>query len=544
MALTPDKRGQVVIRFGGGLNSQQILSDIHERECASGQNFELLTDRASFRPRRGIELAAEAPNSRGIRGFAQLMGSSRSVLIQAGERVYEWDGTLGTGGMTAVINVSPAARLRGPIEANSLKDGKVLIGDLSREEVVMQWDGTTFKPLSHDLGTLFRAKYVSYWRERAVFANVKSGSTDLPHVAVFSRRSDTADFSGTLTTANRPSSSLVARDPFFLPTQNLAPIRGIVQAFGKLAFATERDVWYRLDGDDATNHAFLELYAGISGTGEEEVVFTNNDVLFGKMGGINSLSATQRFGDVQAGALTRWISDDVANVTEWMLIYSPRFDRVYCVPKNGGTLWVLHTGLLDQRVRAALFGTDPGDISPWSKWVTGNSFNFEPTAAMRLIHPSDGLEYVFMGDQFGRVWKLESNKKDDNGNEIQVNRVSKTISTEPRQQRDLKGWVKMRRLFGGNFDVRGLWGGKTTNDTPNQAVTTVAVDNAPVWSGSAYWSGTAYWGATFEGRRLARYAFTLPGGSDLLQLKVSSQSGTLAFFDIEEVGLQISEERP
>lgn len=555
MALTPDRktvaaatsdgRGTFIFKFGGGLNSQQIPSEINDRECADGQNFDLPDSNAYFRPRRAIKLVAQATNGQAIRGGVQLIKSdgTRSFLIQAGDTVYQWGGA-STSDLTVVARVSPAARLRGKIESNSIKDDKVLIADLNQIEPVLQWDGTTFKRLVHDLTGDFYARYITIWRERAVYANVKATST-LPHVVVFSRRSDTADFSGTLTIQNRPSSSLAARDPFFLSMQNLAPIRGFAQMFGRLGFATKAETWFTLDGDDATNHALSELYTGATGSGDEEVEFVGNDLVFGKQGGIDTLSATERFGSVQSDDLTRWIHDEVKEIPSWQIIYSPRFERVYCVPLNGGKIYVLHKGLLDQRVRAQLFGASADEVSPWSKWTTTDSFNFEPTFAMRMLNPSDGLEYVYMGDRSGKLWQLEGNTATDNGSSIAITRTTKPIRIPTANYFKIDGWVRSRKVFQGDILIQGLVGGKQIFDTAQKTVSILNANGQPsVWNGSSlasppYWGSSSFWwGLAFNGR-MARNNFTLEGQAEDLQLKITVNSNSLAEFYVEEIGIQV-----
>ena len=155
-----DTKNVIRIRFGGGLNTQSSEAVFDPEECASGKNFELDLDNDQFMRRKPVEKVAEAPNGAPIRGAAQLLTSTgtRSLLIQAGNSVYEWDGTSGSSGMTFVDTVNSGARLRGTLESNSPKDNKVLIADLGLQEPVTTWDGTNFDVLAHDLVGDFKAR--------------------------------------------------------------------------------------------------------------------------------------------------------------------------------------------------------------------------------------------------------------------------------------------------------------------------------------------------------------------------------------------------
>lgn len=524
------------IKFGGGINSRADEADIDPAECADGENFDLDIDSNMFRRRGSVQRVATCPNGLAVRGLIQLVKSdgTRSVLVQAGGTIYEWDGT--ATGFTFVATCSPAARLRGPIEANSVKDNKVLIADLELVEKVKTWDGTTFEDLAHNLsGGVFYARYITVADERAYYANVRS-STDTPHLLVASAR----DAFGTLTTANRPSSSLGVGDPFFLPMPNLRPVNGLVAALGVIVLSTFEGEFYRLTGDSSQDFQLKMLSAATGSVGDEGMAFAGNDIIFSRHGAIESLAGTDKFGDVETDDLSRWILPSIRNVRSFFVGYSPRFHKVYCIPRNGGRIHVLHKSFVDQRAQKLATGEgilSQGGVpklSPWTRWTTQHSFNFEPTAAMRMYRPGDGLEFMYLGGNDGSLYQLEGDSgADPDSTAIIAERRSGILELPPGVSFDVSGWVRYRQLFASTLTLTLEWGGINLFDRSID-VALAAASNAPVWGGGSYFGG-AYFGGSFDGGRLARKPLSIPGSGEHFQV-LASVTGS-SDFGIEEIGL-------
>ena len=149
----------IVLTFGGGLNARKRIADVQIDECVeSSINFDLDSQQKALNRRRPFDLVSTAPNGSEIRGFAQMIrrDGTVSTLVQAGGAVYSWNGDQT---FVQVGTVSAAARLRGPREHNFTLDEYVIITDLTKTEVVKQWDGTSFIDLPHDLGGDLFAKY-------------------------------------------------------------------------------------------------------------------------------------------------------------------------------------------------------------------------------------------------------------------------------------------------------------------------------------------------------------------------------------------------
>ena len=115
---TTDGENTVVLKFGGGVHSRASEEDIDLRECSTGENFDLDLQNFHLRRRKAFSTLGQVPNGSEIRGFASLKDSSGniSMLVQAGDTVYEWDGT----DFTSRGTVAATAKLRGRISQNWL----------------------------------------------------------------------------------------------------------------------------------------------------------------------------------------------------------------------------------------------------------------------------------------------------------------------------------------------------------------------------------------------------------------------------------------
>ena len=543
MALREGK--PVVLSFGGGLNTRASPTAVNAVEATAGKNYDLDFQNKQFGKRKSFAAVASAPNGSGIRGFVQLekADKTRSFLIQAGNIVYEWDGTSGSSGMTSVATVNANARLRGSIEMNSIADDTVLIADLNLVETVKTWNGTTFAALSHNLGGNFLARYIQVENERTFFGNVQSG-TATPHLLLASAREDFTN----LTTSDRPVSSLGAGDPFFLPMPNLRPVNGLITAFGRIVAGTRGSNFYELLGEDSKDHSLSEL-ASISGNeGEEGIVFADNDILYSRRGAIDSVGATATFGDVETDDLTRWIQGNVRDIASWTMEYSSRFKKLYAFPSGGGRVHVLHKSFIDEvnrGLKTGEFASNPVPrLSPWSIWETADSFNFEPTATQRMFRPTDGLEFIYMGGGDGTLYQLEAETGGDpNSNDIVAERTSAAFTVPPGEVFDVVGWVRYKQGFSGTLTITFEFGGENVFDE-SVSVTLGAASNNIVFNGTdasasvGYFSGDVYFNTSFGGR-LTRAKYTSAGKSDQIQVK-ASVTGSADFF-IEEIGIEFNE---
>ncbi|KKM06737.1 hypothetical protein LCGC14_1741000 [marine sediment metagenome] len=460
---------KVVLRltFGGGLASAINAAEIDVRESSSGQNDILDVDEIKFRPRPSFDLAGTAPNGEAINGFVELIKSDGSVtvLVQAGSTVYDWDGG---STFTSVGTVPTGSKLRGGRFSTSILDDIVIITDLEKKTVVKQWDGTTFSDFSHNLGGDLFAKYAIIEDERLDLANVKSGSTDTPHVLLASKRGTTfsaSDF-GTLSTSVRASESGAGTDDaFYIPMPDMRAINGLMSLFGVQVLSTNEGQIWKLEGNDQTDFKMNSLYPGSAAAGDEALVKIGEDALYGRPGIIESLLASEKFGDVEVDDVSRWIADEIAEVKSWTSIYNPRTKRAYFWPENGNEIYVFQKSLYDPVQRVTRSSAFPGGklgLSPWSKWVTDyGSGDFRQTAAEVIRRVTDKKDVVYFGDASGRILNLEGTGLQDGGSDdIVTDRTSGTIRLPTGSVFDVKGNIKYRRFAGATVTLTFLFGGK------------------------------------------------------------------------------------
>lgn len=504
----------ILLRFGGGLNTRASEDELKPIEAASGENFKLDPRDRQLVNRGGIDLVGTVPNASEIRGGASLLKSDGSVsmLIQALDKVYEWNGS----SFSSVGTVAAAAKLRGRLEANFTLNDEVIITDINLQHPVLVWDGTTLSTMTENLTGDFLAKYCFVSDERAFFGNVISNAVATPHMVVGSQRGDNT----VLSITDRPSSGATLTDPFFLLTPDLRPVNGLVEAFGQVIVSSQKGRIFKLLGSDATDYRFDQLYANSAASGDESLVYTGNDVFYGRDGRIESLLATERFGDVEAADVSIDIANSIESFSNWVSVYNSRLDRVYFFPGGSQSqVWVFHKSV--------------PDVSPWVKYTSQHASSMQPTFAMNMLDPADGLEYLFFGDSSGRLFRMEGSGGDDAGANIKTSFTSRLFSAPfGGQFSSVNGWIKYRSNEAFTATLSILWAGEQVF-TESRTVTATAA-SGDYFGGDTWFGGDFYWGsATFD--RLVRQRIGFPGKSNEFQVKVEID-GT-ADFKINEVGL-------
>lgn len=524
----------VIVKFGGGINSRSSEHEINPLECTQGENFILDPGNSEFRRRDPFDLVGTTPNEAEVRGFVTLTKTDGTVtmLVQAGDTVYEWNGTT----FSSVGTVSSSAKLRGPIEANWALEDKVIITDLALAEEIHVWDGSHLTQVtflqsdgSSAFGS-FRAKYCVVEDERAFFGNILENSNEFPHLLVASQRGDFEIISA----SDRPSSSLSDADPWFLPTPQLKPINGLASVFNILAISQSNGAFEKLTGSTAKDYALDRFVRGSGAVGDEAVVATSNDVIYGARGKIESLAATDQFGDVEVDDLSFKIEPDVRSFTDWTLVYNPRVKRVYCFPDilNQSEVWVLHIDFIGS------------ELSPWSKWTTQHALDFNPTAVMVCRDPTDGLEYTFMGDSSGNVYRLEGSDENGDGGTAEILAFRKSMIFENDNTRagvdakafHLHGWLQHRRKLSNTAVLNIAFHGEHVHDV-SKTIPLAQLDtiNITVYGGEVYYGGSYYYGPSQEDRIVHRL-FSIPGMSNHFQVEIVVQ-GTNEF-SITETGFR------
>lgn len=509
----PPTEENLVLSFGGGLHTRASTDDINPREAAAGNNFLLDLENRDLKPRPPFDLIGTVPNAREIKGGGSLLTSSGTIstIFQAEDQVYEWNG-LST--FTPVGTVNPSSKLRGHWRSHNWQlDDLLLLTDLNLLDTVKKWDGTTFSNVTFTneaasgFGNFF-ARYLNITDERAVFANVKDGGGTSPHMVVGSGRSEYT----IITVNDRPSSSLEEGDPFFLLTPDLKPINGHVSAFAHAIISSEKGSLFVLSGASAKDFSFTPFYPGSAAQGQESLAYIGNDIIYGRQGAIESVTDTNRFGDTEADDLSKEVNDQVNGYGGWTTVYNSRFDRAYLFPTGVSEVWVF---------QASLKG---GEVSPWMRWKTNHALGFQPTFVMSMLDPVDGLEYTFMGDASGNIYRMEGHgDSGDGGNSnIATEFLTKTFKTPlDSQAYDVEGHIRYHKDAAVEVDLVFQYAGTELFD---KSITV----NLPAASGGNYYGGNVYYGGNYYyGQitgRLSRQKFFPPGQANEFQIKIGVTS--------------------
>lgn len=516
----------IILKFGGGLHTRASPDEIDGREAAGGFNFLIDIQNRNLRNRPPFDLIGTVPNSGQINGGASLLKTDGTVttIFQAGDTIYQWDGATT---FTSKGTVNSGSKLRGHWRSHvwNLTD-LVLITDLSLLDTVNQWDGTTFSNVvftdetSAPFGD-FYAKYLDITDERAIFSNIRTAAGTFPHMMIGCLRSNFNQ----ITVVNQPASSLGASDPFFLLSPDLKPINAFIQQFKTAMISTEHGQIFTLTGSSAKDFAFDYFYAGSAASGVESVEELGNDFCYGRQGRIESVRDTQNYGNSQSSDLTAIVADQVETYKGWTIVFNSRTRKAYAFPTGVSEVWVLDAAL-----------RDGGQISPWMRWRTSHSMAFRPTFVMSMLDPADGLEYVFMGDASGNIYRMEGTGANGDGgtSTIDVQFLSKLMSARlDSEAYDVEGYIKYARNLSATVNLTFQWQGESIF---NKSITCTLpqVSQGAFYSGNYYYSGDFYYG-TVSGK-MARSKFFTPGKNNEFQVLVEVTGNNDV--SINEIGLR------
>lgn len=433
-------------------------------------------------------------------------------------------------GFSQIGICDPNARLRGWLNQNWQLRDSVIVTDLAGREDVFEWNGDSdgFTRIGfqtsegNDFGA-FQAKYCAISNERALFANITDSTGEYPHLIVGSERGDLL----TISTEDRPSSAIGEADPFFLVNPDLRPINGIVESSNMIAFSGREGSMFRMTGSSAEDFAIEELFSGSAASGDEPIVNTGNDIVYGRSGSISALSRAIELGDTEDVDLSVAIRNEIQMFSGWNLVYNSRTHKIYCFPEGGNEVWVAQKQMIGS------------ELSPWTRFTTQHDLGFSPTVAMNLYDPRDGLEYIFMGDEDGNLYRLEGylNQQDAGSEDIVVRRRSKMFSppVDMRIVNGLEGWVTFKKKVEDvSVNLKLLFSGESIRDV-TKTLTLTGLSGGNYYGGSTYYGGDGYYGIQFFDRSQRR-RFQAAGGSTEFQVEIEVTGSN--DFEIAEVGLR------
>ena len=510
----------VIQKFGGGVHTRASEEDIMDRESGQGgENYRLDPSNREFRPRKGFDYIVTAPDGNAITGMINLVKQDevKMAVSTAGGNVYEYTG--GVFGAPIATGLDVNAKLRGRIEHNVEIDGVVIVTDVAGQEVLYEWDGATFSPVAHNLTGDLRAKYAFVSDERLWLGNVHNNGNDTPHAVIASQVDDYKVLSTT-----KPTSALGDGDPFWLLMPDLRPINGMVEAYGRRVFSTSNGQISELTGDVGSNFKIDDFYPRSGASGDESLLFIGNDIVYGRRGRIESLRATDQFGDVESNDMSQLISDDIEKYINWTNVYNSRTQQVLFIPENQSLAWNYSKPVAEKT-----------ELSPWVKYTTKHSMGFNPTCIMNMIDPDDGLEYVFMGDADGNFYRLEGEQPGDAGEDISSVFVGQLKSMPTTgNMANFDGYIRYRKDISYDVNVTFIFSGRRANDETIQV--NIEEDLGGSFYGqNIYYGGNNYYGGQLSGRLFEKYIGQV-GQGEAFQVKL--QIETKADFRVNEVGFR------
>jgi hypothetical protein len=479
--------------FGGGLNEQQ-QPDIGEA-AAGSYNFELSKDQNRLTPRAPFDLKGTATNAGSISGFLQLVkrDDSETTLVQAGTTVYLWDGA---SSFTNKGSCTSGSKLRDTYWA--LGD-YLVITDLAKLTAVSKWDGTTFSAITTGLGSTLYAKYGIVRDGRMWLFNVSAGS-DTPHLMVASAFEDPTSYSTTLrggATADGGGSFSTGLEAFYMLAPDLRPINGVVETLaGDLIISTVEGSLFKLTGTSPQTYKWDKFYPGSQAVGTESIVSTGNDIMYMRKGGnIESLVSTQNYGDVAADDLSRWIPDQVKNLTGCQAVYDQQNQKVLFFLSN--KVLVLFKDIL---YGGALTGEGPerSKLSPWSVYRTDHASGFSTNAVRYMRKPGTTDTSVYYGSSDGKIFDLNGTGTSGDGGttSIQLIRKSRLVGTDIHHIS--RGNVQYRRVNAVSLNIEMDWADEYNTSTATVTLKGPGVGDVGVYFGSAiYFGGTIFFGQGF-----------------------------------------------
>jgi hypothetical protein len=432
--------------FGGGINEINDIA-IPPDEAVSGQNFELGLGNTKLQPRAPFDLLDTATNTSEIHGIHQLITRAgvKTTLVAAGTTMYEWDGATFTS--------------RDTVDADSEfhhvewdLDSTIIIVDRIKENVVLEWDGTTCADLTHNIPatTSFYAKYGIVANNRMMFANITTDAVENPHMLLVSAFEDRQSYD---TTARAGDSSFQTGDEaFYILSPDLQPINGLIHFKRSTIISTEGDQLFELIGDDSTNYKFEPFYAGSGAVDADSFINAGDDVYYMRRGGaIESLRGTIAYGDVGTDDISLPIRDTVKNLLGAETVYDQTNQKVMFW--TGTEILVLFKDLINT------------DKSPWSIYRTGHTSNFQTKAVTYMELPDSTDKTVLFGDASGNIYDLNGVGILGDGGTTPIKTQRKMPLQEFGYEEFIKGRVFYRRLGECELSLTFEWGDEknTTN---------------------------------------------------------------------------------
>lgn len=344
--------------------------------------------------------------------------------------------------------------------------------------------------ITGDKGVELKAKYAVVSNGRIWLFNVTADNSATPSMVLVSAFEDIEDYdNSTRGTAQDPGGSAAANDAFYLLSPDGRPINGVAEFFDIIVFSTVEGKLFKITGDDATNYAIEEFYPGSSVEGEEAIVNIGNDIVYFRRGKVvESLSSTDRYGDVATDDLSYWIPTSAQALCEPRTVYDSEKQRVYFFCDTMGGVMVLDkTFWLNQKQDG-----EGRRLSPWSKYtsVMDNELATRCAVEMRTPGTTTAAKTVVWGDDAGNIYDFNGTAGQGDGGSASVNMVrkSKVIADVDTNNELMIGRVEYKRSNAVTFEMTFNWA-----DEYHQETVEVPLKGSFGLGGANFWGGEIYW---------------------------------------------------
>ena len=463
------------LTFSGGINELNDIA-VPPTEAVSGQNFDLGLGNTKFKPRKPFDILGTAKNTSQIHGIHQLIkrDNTKTTLIAAGNTMYTFDGTTFTSKSTSLNTSSEFYHFDWDL------DQTILIVDRNLNNVILEWDGTTLSTLTHAIPSVtdFKAKYGLVASGRAVFGNVKTDSTENPHMVVFSEFENRQVYDTSKRSGDGGFST--GNEAFYLLSPDMKPINGLISFQNLIICSTENGELFKLVGDDSTNYRWEDFYKGSAAIGDNSFVDAGDDIFYMRSGGvIESLRSTDRFGDVGTDDISLPVRDTVVNTTGARIVYDQTNRKILF--------------FFDSKILVLFKDLLRGQSSPFSIYKTLHASAFNVLSPVYMERPDASTnKSVFFGDDNGNLYDLNGTGTSGDSGTEQITTQRKFPLLPFDYKTDLRGRVFYRRLGACSLNLTFDWGDE-------KSVTDLTIDLKGITGtpDGNYYNAAVYYGGTF-----------------------------------------------
>jgi hypothetical protein len=237
----------------------------------------------------------------------------------------------------------------------------------------------------------------------------------------------------------------------------------------------------------------VDFYPHSASLSDEAMTSTGNDIQYMRQGAaIESLKATQNYGDVASDDLSRWIPETIKNQTGAIAVYDQQNQKVLWFLSGASKVLAFYKDLFYGGCQIDDAGNKAA-LSPWSVYKTDHDSAFTTSAAKYMRLPGTQNFSVLFGDSSGRIFDLNGDGVGDAG-AVDITLVRKTRFMGKESGLDYtrripKGRINYQRTQQCTLNITLDWG-----DEYNSSTASVTLDGPLPTDVAAYFGGNVYFG--------------------------------------------------